>query len=261
MNAEQINAMNHEQIRIWLAKALSGQTTLSRLTPDESHYLGILRMDKSVDPAARKSLRDGTLYLLRQFCDLGAGETPYIQELLALATAFNLPETPGILAGFARRFPELPDLPLKLRFAVLGALVDATTPLETSFWKEILAQDPERNALLALAGIVATNLPYDAIKMLPQMPDSLRAGQAAVINLEIAWDSLSTKERSRFVTEIQKTLLNCGENFANPLRAWIEKKVSSRSADANPSLSAALHGELGDKIQPKTRISNLCPAV
>ena len=128
MNAEQINGMNHEAIRAWLQRALNGQEPLPRLTPDESLYLGILRLDKSLDSAARQSLRDGVLGLLRQFCEQGLADVSYVQELFSLASAFKQPETPGILADLARRFPELPALPMETRFAVLSALVDAPAP-------------------------------------------------------------------------------------------------------------------------------------
>jgi hypothetical protein len=260
MNVEHINGLKHDQIRAWLKKALNGQETLPRLTPDESHYLGILRVEKSLDPAARKSLWDGARFLLRQFCDRGEGEVPYVQELLSLVSTLKQPETPGMLVGLARQFSALPNISLEVRFAVLGALVDAA-PQDTAFWLEILNQDPAKNALLALAGVIAANRPYDALRMLPQMPDSERAGHAAVINLEIAWDGLLTRNRSRFVEEIQKILDQCGQSFAGPIRVWAEKKISSRPSDSNVSLSDALHGALGDEFSPKTHTPKLCLAV
>ena len=59
-----INDLSHEDIRAWLKRALHGQEPLPRLTPDESPYLGVLRLERDLKPAARDSLRDGCLQLV-----------------------------------------------------------------------------------------------------------------------------------------------------------------------------------------------------
>jgi len=143
MKAEQLNALNKDQIIGWLESALRGQAPLPRLTPDESHCAGIIRMEKSLNAAGQKSLREGALHLLQRFCDSGSGNASYVQELLSLASALRQPQTPDMLADFALRFPERPELRIELRYAVLGLLVDAPQPRTVTFWKRILKQDPE----------------------------------------------------------------------------------------------------------------------
>jgi len=49
---------------------------------------------------------------------------------------------PNMLADFALRFPDRPELRIELRYAVLGLLVDAPQPRTVAFWKRILKQDP-----------------------------------------------------------------------------------------------------------------------
>jgi hypothetical protein len=258
MNAEQINAMNHEQIRLWLERALHGQEPLPRLAPDESNYLGVLRLDKSLDPAARKSLWDAVLNLLRHFCERGLGNPSYIQELLSLAAALKQPETPEMLADLALRFPGLVEIPLDARYAVLGVLVDVSPPQPTAFWEKILEQDPVNYASLVLAGELATN-PLDAVKLLPSMPDTERNGQAAAINLDIAWDDLLKAQRSKFVQQVLNILGQCGRRFAAPVKVWADGKLSSRAANENPALIAALRKTLGAESAPKTFTPKLCP--
>jgi hypothetical protein len=177
MKPEQLNALKKDRIIGWLESALQGQAPLPRLTPDESHYAGIIRMEKSLNAGGQKSLWEGSLHLLQRFCDRGSGTTRYVQELLSLASALNQPQTPGILADFALRFPERRELHIELRHAVLGLLVDAPQPRTVTFWKRILKQNPEHYSGAVFSGILSTR-PRIAIKMFPQMPDTERDGLA-----------------------------------------------------------------------------------
>ncbi len=155
MKAEQLNALNKDQIIGWLESALRGQAPLPRLTTDESHCAGVIRMEKSLNAAGQKSLREGALHLLQRFCDSGSGNTRYVQELLSLASALRQPQTPDMLADFALRFPERPELRIQLRYAVLGLLVDAPQPRTVAFWKRILKQDPEHYSGAVFSGMLA----------------------------------------------------------------------------------------------------------
>ena len=58
MKAEQLNALNKDQIIGWLESALRGQAPLPRLTPDESHCAGIIRMEK-VAQCGRPKVAEG----------------------------------------------------------------------------------------------------------------------------------------------------------------------------------------------------------
>ena len=250
MNAPiSINDLSHDEIRAWLDRALRGQETLPRLTPDESPHLGILRLEKTLKPAARDSLRDGCLQLVRQFCAEGRGETTYVEELLALAAAFKSPEAVQMLARLARGFPELPQISVEIRLAVLATLVDTPPPQSPEFWDLILKQDPEKYAALALSGVLATN-PAQAIRMLPAMPDTERAGQAAALKLDLAWDDLPPKQRFQFVQDIQAILPQCGSRFAGPVQAWVDSKKSPPSQLPTQTLQLPYADCLGQGICP-----------
>ena len=243
-----------EEIRAWLERALRGQEPLPRLTPDEFPHLGILRLEKTLKPAPRDSLRDGALQLVRQFCADGQGEVAYLEELLALAAAFRYPEMVQMLARLARRFYELPQISSEVRLAVLATLVDTPPPQLVEFWDEILQQDPEKYAGLVLSGVLAIN-PARAIELLPAMPDTERAGQAAALKLDLAWDNLPPEQRYRFVESIQAILLaQCGSRFASPVQVWVDSKKGL----SNPGLWSALRGFLGpEESDPRTRKSKL----
>lgn len=259
MNAPtSVNDLSHDQIRAWLDRALRGQESLPQLTPDESPHLGILRLDKTLKPAARDSLRDGCLQLVREFCADGRGEIGYVQELLLLAAAFKNPETVQMLAELARGFPLLPETSVDIRLAVLATLVDTPPPQAPEFWDLVLKLDPENYAALALSGVLATN-PAQAVRMLPTMPDAERVGQAAALKLDLAWDDLPPKHRFQFVQEVQAILPHCGSRFARPVLAWADSKEEPAVATANPKLHAALCNCLGRESAPRARSSRLCP--
>jgi hypothetical protein len=72
-----------------------------------------------------------------------------------------------MLADFALRFPDRPELRIELRYAVLGLLVDAPQPRTVAFWKRILKQDPEHYSGAVFSGMLAAR-PRLAVKMLPR---------------------------------------------------------------------------------------------
>ena len=254
-----INDLSHEEIRAWLESALRGQGALPRLTPDESPHLGILRLEKTLKPAARDSLRDGSLQLVRRFCADGHGETAYLEQLLALASAFRDPEAVRMLAQLARRFSQMPQISVEIRLAVLAALVDTPPPQPVAFWDDILKQNSEKYAGLALSGVLAIN-PAQAINMLPAMPDAERAGQAAALKLDLMWDDLPPKKRFQFAQDVEAILAQCGPRFARPVKAWTDSKEEPIGASANPGLRTALSVVLGTASAPQAHSPKLLVA-
>ncbi len=253
-----IESFDHEEIRAWLKRALRGKEPLPLLTRDEFPHLGIVRLEKTLKPATRDSLRDGALQLVRQFCVDGCGETTYMQELLALTAAFKQPEAVQMLARLADNFSDSPHISTEIQLAVLAALVDMSPPQSVEFWVRIFNRDPEKYAGLALSGVLAIN-PARAIELLPKMPDTERAGQAAALKLDLTWDDLPAGQRPRFVRNVQNVLRRCGCRFAGPVRAWVDLKEESRPANVNSGLFAALFESLGPaEVDPRWRSPRLC---
>jgi hypothetical protein len=258
--ATSINDLSHGEIRAWLESALHGHESLPLATPDESPYLGVVRWQKELKPPTRESLWDACRGLIADFCAEGHGEPAFLEQLLGLASTFRDPETVAMLADLASRFPNLPQLPPEIQLAVLATLVDTPPPQPPLFWAEILKQDPQRYAALALSGVLATN-PAQAIQMLPAMPDTERSGQAATLKLELAWDTLTQDKRFQFVQAVGQVLCRCGRHFAGFVGAWVRAKQSSRPVNTYPGLAAALANTLGGENTPKVFCSRLCPSL
>ena len=255
--ATSLNNLSHSEIRNWLESALHRHESLPLATPDESPYLGVVRWQKELKPPTRESLWDSCRELIADFCAEGHGEPAFLEQLLGLASSFKDPETVAMLADLASRFPNLPQLPPEIRLAVLATLVDTPPPQPPLFWAEILKQDPQRYAALALSGVLATN-PAQAIQMLPAMPDTERSGQAAALKLELAWDTLAPEKRFQFVQAVGQVLGRCGRRFAGFVGAWVRTKQISRPANTYSGLAAALANTLGEENTPKVFSSRLC---
>jgi hypothetical protein len=256
--ATSVNDLSHGEIRNWLGSALLGRESLPLATPDESPYLGVVSLQKELKPPALESVWDACRELIGGFCAEGHGEPAFLEQLLGLASAFKDPETIAMLADLASRFPKLPQLSPETRLAVLATLVDTPPPQPPLFWAEILKQDPDRYAALALSGVLATN-PAQAIQMLPAMPDTKRSGQATALKLDLAWDTLAPDKRFQFVRAVGQVLNRCGRRFAGFVGAWVSAKQSSRPANTYPGLAAALANTLGEENTPKVYSSRLCP--
>lgn len=251
-----INGRSPEEVHAWLRRALSGLEAVPRLTPDESLYLGIVRFEKTLNSTTREDLRGGTLQLVRSFCQDGSGEPDYLEQLIALAAAFRDPESVYSLANLARKFPKMKQIPIEIRLATFAALVDTPPPQSPGFWNDILKQDPEKYAGLALSGVLTT-IPTQAVSMLPSMPNTKRAGQAAALKLDLAWDYLPPGQRSHFVRDVKSILRRCGQHFAPPVAEWTDSKQHSIKGNSYPGLKAALSKTLGRDFPPRVLASKL----
>ena len=244
-----VNDLSHEKICIWLKHALQGEEPLPQLTADEHPHLGILRLEKTLWPPTRMSINVGRLELIRQFSADGLGDDAYLQELLFLTAGFENPEAVRMLAQLARRFPQMPQISVEIRLAVLAALVDTPPPQPAEFWDDILKQDSEKYAGMALSGMLAINL-AQAIKMLPAMPNAERAGQAAALKLDLKWDS-RPEQRFQLVQDVEAILPRCGSHFARPVAAWTASKRPAFTVISNPGLRDGLVRELGAESAPR----------
>jgi hypothetical protein len=245
-----LNNLEHTEMQSWLKSALVGSETIPLLTPDESPYLAVLRLERHLKPHARDSLRDACRDLIGRFCAQGQGDLAFLQQLLGLASAFRDPETVAMLANLATRFPTLPHLSREIRLAVFATLVDTPPPQPPDFWAEILSQDPQTYAALALSGVLATH-PMQAVQMLRAMPDTESMGRAAALKLELASDNLPPDKRFQFVQAVGRVLARCAPRFAGPVEAWVASQQSSRAPNPRIGLVAALGDALGDENSPK----------
>jgi hypothetical protein len=255
-----INHLNHDQIREWLSLALQGQKTLPRLTPDESHHLGIMRLEQAQEPATRRSINGACNELLRQFVEQeqaqAQGETVYAEELLLLASKLKAPESIARLSALAQRPDQFSGFALAIRHLILAILADASPPQSIQFWRKMLQQDRINYAGMALAGALAVD-PMQAVQLLPDMPDEEDSGEYAALNIDLAWDDLPHGRRGHFEVAIEAILTRCPQHIAAPLGQWLASKnpVAAASQPLADSLVEILRLRVPDDFQQPTRHS------
>lgn len=255
--ASGLDDLGHEEIVRWLARALQGREQLPQLTPDEAPHLGILRLDRILQPATRRSLRLGCIELCREFSDNLQGPTAYVQELLFLSSALELSEVVQGVAGLVKQFPRLPSLEQPIKLAILSALVDMKPPQSAEFWQEVLGQNCEEYSAAALSGLLIA-APLRAALLLGKMPDSDEFWEIAALKFDLTWDGLIPMQQASFVETIRTGLRSMGARFASAVTQWIESKNGGDGLSSNPSLSRALAKTLGGQSGPKVLTPKLC---
>jgi hypothetical protein len=219
-----LSHLNHAQIEVWLAAALKGDRSLPRIMPDEPHYLAIMRLELMQESQVRRSLNLACISLLRGFCAQAQGEPEYIKQLLALTAEMKIPESIPMLVALTARFKDMPELEFDIRNAVLSVLNMGSPPQSYEFWHELLMQDRARYAARAISGALSWDK-FQAVQMLPDMPDIGRTGSATMLKLDLAWDDLPATMRQPFVLAVQAILPRCGAVFAEPIAAWVQTKI------------------------------------
>ena len=263
MNNEfSLSHLNHAQIEAWLAAALKGEKDLPYAMPDEPHHLAILRLELAQEPQIRRSITVACTTLLREFCKQAQGETDYVKQLLALTAKLEMPESIPMLVNLTKRFKDLPDLGFDIRNAVLGVLTMGSPPQSFEFWQNLLQQDKQRYAARAISGALSGDK-MQAVKMLPDMPDTERAGGATMLKLDLAWDDLPSASRELFVEAVKDVLPRCGAVFAAPIAAWVKGKAPivisepKKSTQISPSLLSALQDYWRTDFSPHYMSPNL----
>ena len=258
-NPMSIPCSDQAQFREWLILALQGKKPLPKLTPDESNYLGVIRL-AATQPTAQEMLKEASFTLLEEFCAQGAGQASvggvnYEEGLLLLAARQAMPQVPPLLADFAKRFASLPNVSLDIRRTVLGILADELPLQSFEFWHEIFLQDRINHAGIALAGALAVN-PFRAVRLLPMMPDDQISGEYCALNLDLAADELhSIDTQINFVKNVQGVLKACGADFAHPIWEWVSSKNAAfpqNQIESNlPSLWKTIRKALPNESAPK----------
>jgi hypothetical protein len=253
-NPMSIPCSDQAQLREWLILALQGKKPLPKLTPDESNYLGVIRL-AATQPTAQEMLKEASFTLLEEFCAQGAGEISYAEGLLLFSARQAMPEVPLLLAEFAKRFASLPNVSLDIRRTVLGILADELPLQSFEFWHEIFLQDRINHAGIALAGALAVN-PFRAVRLLPMMPDDQISGEYCALNLDLAADELhSIDTQINFVKNVQGVLKACGADFAHPIWEWVSSKNAAfpqNQIESNlPSLWKTIRKALPNESAPK----------
>lgn len=249
--ADDLNKLDHPAFRAWLERALRGREALPLLAPDESPYLGIVRLDHTeLKGPARESLYTGAIELLQRFCLAGDADEAYGRQVIQLATRFAPAEASAVLAGVAAHFAAAPHFKGPMQLEILSALVDAHPPQPAEFWQARLQEDPERFGLLALSGVLATN-PAQALQLLASLPPTVENGEDATLKLDLTWDSLEPPQRARFVQQVEAALHACAPALAGPIADWVKSKQEEAPLLAPSKLRNILDKLLGTEAAPR----------
>jgi len=250
MEPSKLDDLTHDEIRAWLQRALSGTEAIPRFTRDESPSVAILRLERSLKPPARDSVREGCRVLVSEFCNSRSGDPNYLQELVHLASGFRDPETVENLARLAADFGGAPDVPPRVQLAVLATLVDTPPMRDAEFWESILEQDPQRFGAPALSGLLATDL-QRAVNILPRLPEGEDMAEAAALKLDLAWDTIPIGERLIFLDHVRGLLKKCGKDLAFTVGQWIASKQLSEEDSTFADLRHVLNECLGVDASPR----------
>lgn len=223
----------------WLDRALRGQESLPRLTPDESSHLAIVRLETTLPPRESNLLRIAEMRLVQDFCRQPSLDESYAEELLFLISEFRNPESVERLSRFADDPAALAALSLKVRQIALSRLVYTTPRRSADFWLRRVEDDADNYGAIAFSGLLATD-PLSAPKILCRLPNSERMGRAIVLKLDLTWDEPPPEQQSALVDSVARELGRCGDVLAVVIREWLIAEPRSWKPTYNHTIHKGL---------------------
>lgn len=235
-----LNDLSYPELREWLAEALRGHRPLPRLSTDEPPDVAILARENTLDKVTRRDLAGACAELVRGFMLTGDGTIEFVRALLHLAVGLGLRELTGELAAMAERFPEMPDLELEVRQAVLLTIVDLGELQPAEFWRHMLHQDADAYAGAALSGLLARSFAA-GLEILPRLPSAGPVVSAIAMILDQALEDRPEPARSECLAALDRAAASCPAALREALREVIaEYGDGDTPPHANPSLLAAI---------------------
>lgn len=255
--ATRLNELSRAELTNWLRRALAGEETILHLSPDESPYQGVLRIEATLQSHTRRDLESACRQLVKMFADTGAGEASYLHSLLRLVVELKLKETAPVLRMLADRTHIWSGLELSTQQWVLGALIDLKVPPPVAFWQSIQAQNPSAFSGLTFSALLMQSQAA-AVELLLTLPSNADVASAVPLILGLHWDELDTKARGALAAQLQEVLPSCNTAIQESLGEWFaevgietapapviavpavksHRKLSQRSSTALESLFA-----------------------
>lgn len=266
-----LNELSRTELTNWLQRALAGEETILHLSPDESPYQGVLRIEATLQSHTRRDLESACRQLVKTFADTGAGEASYLHSLLRLVVELKLKEAAPVLRTLADRTPVWSGLEQITQQRVLGALIDLKVPPPVAFWQTIQAQNPSAFSGLTFSALLMQSQAA-AVALLPKLPSNADVASAVPLILGLHWDELDTKARGVLAAQLQAVLPSCNTAIRESLGEWFaevgiettpvptiavsavksHRKLSQRS-------STALDSQLDQRLAPvSVGLLNLC---
>lgn len=221
-----LNEGTRQQLEQWLVRALSGQTPLPRVSPDEFPYLAIMRVEGLLDKQTRRDLYSACQQLVSEFVRTGKGNEEYLHSLLNLAVKLQILELAPSLAQLAQK-PELfRHLAVPVQRLVLTTLVEFRTQ-PPAFWQSILPLNPDAFAGVVFSGVFSRS-PQQAMTVLQHLPTRTPVVAAASGRLRRWIDTLEPTDRRAAEAELRQLLPSCNEVVREMFRKWVPGEISAK---------------------------------
>jgi len=234
-----LNEGTRQQLEQWLVRALSGQTPLPRVSPDEFPYLAIMRVEGLLDKQTRRDLYSACQQLVSEFVRTGKGSEEYLHSLLNLAVKLQILELAPSLAQLAQK-PELfGHLAVPVQRLVLTTLVEFRTQ-PPAFWQSILPLNPDAFAGVVFSGVFSRS-PKQAMTVLQHLPTRTPVVAAASGRLRRWIDTLEPTERRAAEAELRQLLPSCNEVVREMFGKWVPGAISANPVPQTQRQTKAQH--------------------
>lgn len=209
------------EAKLFLVAMLTGQGWIRASERGEPRHLVIQRKTANADETTKRELREACVELATAFSETGEGSDDYVHGLLGLVNAWRLMDVAIPLVTMVKRFAQLEISTLKKRM-VLSTLVDLKVPMPPDFWREVFDHDPEGLGNLAFSGCLEQN-PFEAIDLLPLLPDEKHCGDAAAVVLFLGLDGRLTSEWYALLERLRTTYGRCAPAVRESIRELLEE--------------------------------------
>jgi hypothetical protein len=245
-----------ENISGWLRGVLARDIPVPSVGQDERPHLVVNRLASKLKGPALRSIYEACKEMLDSISDIAREDPLLAEELISLSMNLKIYDIVPVISKIARDRIFFQDLPRTLKFTILEVLVDLPPERPIEFWDSILQLDAAEYAGICFTGMLSIS-PYEAIKILPWMPDNKEFGEAFTINLQLHWEIIPASQRLDYVESIRSIASKCGSNFFPPILHWINSLGLNNNVPSNEKLRAALFANLGKQATPRSTTSKL----
>jgi len=230
----ELDQYSFQEIRGWLFEALNDRAPVPRLSPDEPPDVAILAHEHTLARTTRRDLERACQEWVLDFTHSGEGSVPYVDALLRLAAGLGLRQLAGPLAALARRFPDLPTIPLEIKQAIALILIDLKEVQPLEFWRALLDHDAQAFAGAALSGTLARSW-QAGVALLPELPDDPMFGSVIHVILGQTLEDLPATERFACLPALQDIRSSCPPALSAALERLLRAHQIIQGSTARPA--------------------------
>ena len=249
-----LEALNKDELRRWLGRALRRQEPMPRLIVDEAPDITVARHEGDLGSLARQDLRTASMELLIRFID-GAGrateDDDYVRALLGVVQRLGVDDA-VVPLGMLAQSEGFDAMRVEQQAAVLGALLDLRAPLDRSFWRRVAGRG--RHLALAFTGLLRAGM--DGVDVLPQISGDETVADSLYVVLSQYARHLQPEDRNRLVGRVRGVSGRCAAAIGVMLDEWLaeqEGRAPGVSTPASEGLDEALEAFFAERHQSYER--------